>query len=194
METLSKPVRMNPDMVRLLDRMRADSEPYPVYQQPAAEADEKVCAVARSLLADANLMRLSVMHYMWYVRELARLFRTRYGRDLAFHLELVMRKWQTFGLSPNVLQVLACEIHNNLRPSQAVLPTTGSGSQSTAKPAKKAKKSKSEARNPNDESSPQAGKDEGQRPKDKARGKAESETRGPNGERRVASSAAEVTP
>ena len=112
MEMFSKPVRLSPEMARLLDNMRSASEPYPVYNQPAAEADEKVFVVARSLLTDAGLVRLSIVQYMWYVRELARLLRTRTGRDLAFHLELTIRKWQTFGLSPNVLQILACEIHN----------------------------------------------------------------------------------
>ena len=136
MDSFSKPVRMNPDMVRLLDRMRRDAEPYPVYQQPAAKADQKICAVAQSLLTDANLAAMTRMHYMWYVRELARLLRTRYGRDLAFHLELVMRKWQDLGLSPNILQILACEVHNALRPSEAILPVVGSSFQPAARPRK----------------------------------------------------------
>ena len=126
METLAKPVRMNPDMVKLLDKMRSDDQPYPVYQQPPEEADSRVCAVGQSLVTDANLAFANRNQYMWYVRELARLFRTRYGRDLAFHLELVMRKWQTLGLSPNIMQVIACEVHNNLRPGDAVVPAFGS--------------------------------------------------------------------
>ena len=202
MDTLAKPVRMNPDMVKLLDKMRSDDQPYPVYQQPPEEADSRVCAVGQSLVTDANLAFANRNQYMWYVRELARLFRTRYGRDLAFHLELVMRKWQSLGLSPNIMQVIACEVHNNLRPGDAVVPTFGSPSPTPkSKTAKNATRRKSEARNPNDESSPQAGKDEGQRPKDKAKGKAESETRGPNdesrtanGEERTENSAAEAVP
>ena len=30
MDTLAKPVRMNPDMMKLLDKMRSDDQPYPV--------------------------------------------------------------------------------------------------------------------------------------------------------------------
>ena len=144
MDTLAKPVRMNPDMVKLLDKMRTDDQPYPVYQQPVETADEQVCAIGRSLVTDANLPFATRNQYLWYVRELARLFRTRYGRDLAFHMELVMRKWQTLGLSPNIMQIIACEIHNSLKPAEQIQPNIGNGGQrqTTAKAAKHAKSAK----------------------------------------------------
>jgi len=145
MDMLAKPVRMNPDMVKLLDKMRSDDQPYPVYNQPADQADPKVCAIGQSLVTDANLAFAKRNQYMWYVRELARLFRTRYGRDLAFHLELVMRKWQTLGLSPNILQVIACEVHNSLRPDQVILPDFGRpGQKSKARTARHARSAKKE--------------------------------------------------
>jgi len=188
MDTLAKPVRMNPDMVKLLDKMRTDDQPYPVYQQPVETADEQVCAIGRSLVTDANLPFATRNQYLWYVRELARLFRTRYGRDLAFHMELVMRKWQTLGLSPNIMQIIACEIHNSLKPAEQIQPNIGNGGarpkgkspqrhkdtkaearDEEQSPKDKAKgKAESETRSQNDESGPQAGKDERQSPKDKA--------------------------
>ena len=167
MDTLAKPVRMNPDMTRLLDKLRSDNQPYPVYHQPAEEADEKVCAIGQSLVTDANLQFAVRNQYMWFVRELARLLRTRYGRDLAFHLELVLRKWQGLGLSPNIMQIIVCEVHYALKPDQPLVPVPGNGSQTTAKVAKacpersrgSAKRGKPEARSPNDDSNP---KPEGQ--------------------------------
>jgi len=155
MEVLSKPVRMSPDMARLLGKLRAGAEPYSVYQQPADEADEKVCKIALAMLTDANLNYTTRNAYMWYVRELARLLRTRYGWDLAFHLELVMRKWQTLGLSPNIMGILTCEVHNALKPGDVIRPTVGRPSQ---KPKGNGKKP--ETRNPKSESGPNGGKSE----------------------------------
>jgi len=54
--------------------MRQAKETYPVYGRPP-EVDETICSAAQSLLTDANLKRLTIMEYMWYVRELAKLFR-----------------------------------------------------------------------------------------------------------------------
>ena len=39
MDVLSKPVRMSPEMGKLLDKMRSDDQPYPIDNQPSAEAD-----------------------------------------------------------------------------------------------------------------------------------------------------------
>jgi hypothetical protein len=122
MELLSKPIRLNPDMALVLDMIKKSGEPYPVYQRPAGEADEKILDVAKSLLTDANLKNHIVNAYLWYVREVARLLRTRTGRDLAFHVELVLRKWQTYGLETGSMQVIFCEIHNALKPAERVTP------------------------------------------------------------------------
>lgn len=35
MDTFAKPLRMSPETNRLLDKLRSDDQPYPVYQQPA---------------------------------------------------------------------------------------------------------------------------------------------------------------
>jgi len=107
-------------MARLFNSLRAGAEPYSVYQQPAETADEQVCRVAESLLSDAGIDFTTRNAYMWYVRELAKLLRTRHGWDLAFHLEMVMRKWQTYGLASNVMQVITCEVHNALKPAEII--------------------------------------------------------------------------
>jgi len=155
MEMLSKPVRLTPQMARVLDLMRTSPDPYPTYNQPAQEADERVLAVARSLLTDSGLSWNSVIHYTWYAREVAKLFRTRSGRDLAFHLELIMRKWQNFGLSPNILQILACEVHNALKPNDIVLPMPGGAGRQPARAAKPRKGSRKPTAESDQPSSPE---------------------------------------
>ena len=148
MDTFAKPVRMSPEMNRLLEALRSTDQPYPVYQQPAETVDEQVCAIGKSLVTDANLEFIKRNTYMWYVRELARLLRTRYGRDLAFHLELVMRKWQALGLAPSIMQIITCEIHNRLKPDEAIVPNvSGTRTKSEAKSQQpKAKAAKGEER------------------------------------------------
>jgi len=39
----------------------------------------------------------------------------RKDRDLAFHLELCIRKWVNLGLEPRTLQFLVCEAHQRLK-------------------------------------------------------------------------------
>ena len=200
MEPLSQPVRLNPDTVKVLDEMRQAKETYPVYGRPP-EVDETICSAAQSLLTDANLKRLTIMEYMWYVRELAKLFRTRAGRDLAFHTEMVMRKWLVFGLEPNTMQYLVCEIHHKLAPRDGKDEGQSTKDEASQKDEVRSPNDESNPKpevqspdssvQPNDEASPQAGTDEGQRPKDKAERKAEFETRCPDGEERTANSVAD---
>jgi hypothetical protein len=72
---------------------------------------------------------MQVIHCRWFLRELARLWRTRQGRDLAFHIELCLRKWKGLGLEPRTLQFLVCEAFERLK----------SADLQTAKAAKSAK-------------------------------------------------------
>jgi len=39
MDTFAKPIRMNPEMSKLVDKLRSDDEPCPVCNRPAAEDD-----------------------------------------------------------------------------------------------------------------------------------------------------------
>jgi len=80
-----------------------------------AQADELFKKHLASLIVGSGMPVLQVMHYQWFLRELARLWRTRKGRDLAFHLELTIRKWVNLGLEPRTLQFLICEAHQRLK-------------------------------------------------------------------------------
>jgi hypothetical protein len=114
MESLLKPVTLSPDTDRVLQEIRAGAE-NALYGAESVESEELFGKHVLSLVEGAGLPVLQVMHYRWFLRELARLWRTRKGRDLAFHLELCIRKWVGLGLETRTLQFLVCESHERLK-------------------------------------------------------------------------------
>jgi len=114
MESLMKPVTLTQDVARVLDEIRAGAE-NALYCAGPDVAEELFAKHIVSLIEGAGLPVLQTMHYRWFLRELARLWRTRTGRDLAFHLELCIRKWVGLGLEPKTLQFLVCEAHERLK-------------------------------------------------------------------------------
>jgi len=114
MESLVKPVNLTQDVSRVLDEIRAGAE-NALYCAGPDVAGELFAKHIVSLIEGAGLPVLQTMHYRWFLRELARLWRTRTGRDLAFHLELCIRKWVGLGLEPRTLQFLVTEAHERLK-------------------------------------------------------------------------------
>ncbi len=115
MDITETPLNLNPETAKVLDQIRNAARPCSVYGQDPAEVEAELGNLVRPLLEGAGLDRLTVMQYLWYVRELARVFRTRTGRELAFQAELVIRKWLSFGLEPNTMQFIFCQIHLRLK-------------------------------------------------------------------------------
>ena len=114
MESLTKPVALTQDVSKVLDEIRAGAE-NALYGAGPDESEELFAKHVLSLVEGAGLPVLQTMHYRWFLRELARLWRTRTGRDLAFHLELCIRKWVGLGLEPRTLQFLVCESYERLK-------------------------------------------------------------------------------
>ena len=114
LESLLKPVTLSPDVDRVLGEIRAGAE-NALYGAGSVESEELFHKHVASLIEGAGLPVLQVIHYRWFLRELARLWRTRQGRDLAFHLELCIRKWVGLGLEPRTLQFLVCESYERLK-------------------------------------------------------------------------------
>lgn len=77
--------------------------------------DALVLATTDSLLTGAALPLVVLNAYRWFCRELGRLLRTKCGEVLALNLELLLRKWLTFGLEPNTLQLLVSVVYNKLK-------------------------------------------------------------------------------
>jgi hypothetical protein len=128
MESLLNPVQLNRDTTQTLDEIRSGAE-NALYGMATAEAEEQVNRLVMPLIEGSGLPNLQVIHFRWYLREVARLWRTRKGRDLAFQLELCIRKWVGLGLEPRTLQFLICEAHQRLKASQPLtadsLPPAG---------------------------------------------------------------------
>jgi hypothetical protein len=114
MESLQKPVTLTQDVSRVLDEIRAGAE-NALYGAGPDKSEELFAKHIVSLVEGAGMPVLQTMHYRWFLRELARLWRTRTGRDLAFHLELCIRKWVGLGLEPLTLQFLVCESYERLK-------------------------------------------------------------------------------
>jgi len=104
----------SPTLDSVLDEIRAGAE-NALYGAGSDKSEELFAKHVVSLIDGAGLPVLQTMHYRWFLRELARLWRTRTGRDLAFHLELCIRKWVGLGLEPKTLQFLVCEAHERLK-------------------------------------------------------------------------------
>jgi hypothetical protein len=121
MESLLDPVELNRETTQALDEIRSGAE-NALYGTASADAEEKLHHYILPLIEGSGLPNLQVMHYRWYLRELARLWRTRTGRDLAFHLELCIRKWVGLGLEPRTLQFLICEAHERLKGQETAQP------------------------------------------------------------------------
>ena len=127
MESLFKPMKLSPEMNRVLEEVRKGAENALYCAEPAA-ADKLFHEQVESLIEGAGLSSMQVIHYRWFLRELARLWRTRQGRDLAFHLELCLRKWRSLGLEPRTLQFLICEAHQRLEAAKGTVPNCGAPS------------------------------------------------------------------
>jgi hypothetical protein len=140
MESLSKPMKLSPEVNRVLEEIRKGAENALYCAEPAA-ADKLFHEHVESLIEGAGLTSMQVIHYRWFLREVARLWRTRQGRDLAFHIELSLRKWRGLGLEPRTLRFLVCEAHERLKAQSLTTKTPshqGSGPDTSAESAKSA--------------------------------------------------------
>lgn len=110
-----KPLSSNSETVAVLDEIRHSTEPCLAYGLKPEQCEQVFKEITEPMLVGAALPMVILNQFRWYVRELTKLFRTKAGLDLAFNLELCMRKWLSFGLEPNTMQFLFCEIHRRLK-------------------------------------------------------------------------------
>ena len=98
----------------LLSRVRASPSPERVFGLEPAAADAMARGVIDPLVEGAALPLPRLNQYRWYVTELCRLMRTKSGPDLAFCMELLLKKWLGFGLEANTAVFLAGELFDRL--------------------------------------------------------------------------------
>ena len=99
-----RPLKLNEETAKVLDEARNRLA-------PVKATEEQFEGRLKAILAGSGLPRIYVIQYGWFITELGRIFRTRSGRELAFHLELCIRKWLNLGLESRTVQFLVCEAH-----------------------------------------------------------------------------------
>jgi hypothetical protein len=135
MDLVMKPLHLEKETRALLDTIRTGDEPLFLYGMEPGQVDLLMREVIDPILQGAALPAVILNQFRWYVRELGGLFRTRAGFDLAFNLELVLRKWLGFGMEAHSMQLILCEAYNRLlrmTPPKDVPdePQAGAGTQS----------------------------------------------------------------
>jgi len=112
----TRPLKLSREARKTLYRMgKARASPTVLYGLDQELCEHALRKIVDPLLESAGLKPRRVDQYHWFLRELARLLRTRYGHELAFNIELMMRKWSGYGLSPQVMGFLVTLIDRELR-------------------------------------------------------------------------------
>lgn len=115
-DDILRPLKLDRDTRELLDRTRAENPgPGLLFGLEQSLAEQALRRVTDPFFEDSGLAECRKDQYHWFIRELARLYRTRSGRELAFGIEAAMRKWQGFGLAPMVMGFLVCAVDDELR-------------------------------------------------------------------------------
>jgi hypothetical protein len=99
-----------PEMARVLARIRAADRPNPLYGRSPAESEACLKQITDSLITGTGLGLCIQNEYRWFIREMSRLVRKDPGPELAFHLELLLSKWQSMGLERYIMEILVCEV------------------------------------------------------------------------------------
>lgn len=102
-------IEMAPRTRVVLDRIRHSSKVLSIYEMPADLAEAAVYEIGKVLLDDLALPMVQLHVYRWFLREVAKLLRTKTGWDLALELEICMRKWVGYNLDPLLIQALVRE-------------------------------------------------------------------------------------
>jgi len=110
MDFLPNPMKLKPETQLALDEIRRSAEPSAIYGLAPDRAQDLFRQLTEPMFEGAALPATSLMQVRWFVQELARLFRTRYGYALSFQLELSLRKWRDYGIEPNTLQLVLVEV------------------------------------------------------------------------------------
>ena len=129
MNFMPSPMNLKPETRLALDEIRRSTEPTPVYGLAPDRALELFRQLTEPMFEGAALPKAVLMQLRWYVSELSRLFRTRYGYALSFQLELSLRKWRDYGVEPNTLQFVMVEVWRGVGASSSPSASTGAGTE-----------------------------------------------------------------
>jgi len=105
---------LNQETRDVLDRVRHSRKTLSVFDMPADLAEAAVWEVGKLILDHQSLPLMQSNICRWYLREVAKLLRTKSGWDLALELDICMRKWAAYQVDPVLLQALLCECCNRI--------------------------------------------------------------------------------
>jgi len=133
MDNFNKPLHLRPDTIRALQEIEAGA-PNPLHDASADAAERLVRNLIKPMLWGAGMSNFEAMTYGWFLREVSRLWRSKTGRELAFYLELCIRKWTSLGLNPSIAQFLITELHERLKSATASRLAASDPSSATRSP------------------------------------------------------------
>jgi len=93
----------------VLDRIRHSQTTLSVFDMPPDLAEAAVWEIGKGLVDNQHLPMIQQHSYRWFLREVAKLLRTKTGWDLALELEIALRKWIGYKQDPALMQALLRE-------------------------------------------------------------------------------------
>jgi len=94
-----------------LDDMRRTERPTHLFGSDPAACDSWLKKRTEELVIAAGISSAHMDTYREFIKHMGRLYRSKTGYDLAFNIELSLRRWCDWGLDAGVLQQLVCRIH-----------------------------------------------------------------------------------
>lgn len=102
-------IELEPETRAVLDRIRHSSKVLSIFEMPADLAEAAVWEIGRALVDNQHLPMIQQHSYRWFLREVAKLLRTKTGWDLALELEIALRKWVGYKVDSLLTQALLRE-------------------------------------------------------------------------------------
>lgn len=101
----------------VIEDILAATEIHRLYARDEKACEEAFRAICRRLLDDAPMAVAERNKYRWFVREAARLLRSRTGGDLADGYNMLLVKWKGLGLRLARMELLLGALWNSVRPT-----------------------------------------------------------------------------
>lgn len=114
-----KPEGLSEAVSALLEMMKKAEVPHQLYGRDSGAGREVVESVFNPNLRNAAMALPKRQQYYWFLAELVRIFRTRTGESLAMNCEMVVQKWQGFGLRMDLMTWLLNEVWKRVCPEPA---------------------------------------------------------------------------
>ena len=109
-----EPLNLSDETRAVMDAIRRESGT-PGFGLEPGQFAEVVKGITEPMLVNASLPPVILNQYRWYCQELTRLFKHKVGFDLAMNIDYAMRKWLEYGLEPNTVQFIVCELYYKLK-------------------------------------------------------------------------------